>query len=31
MLNPGSCMCAENYEADAVDETARIFPATAAS
>ena len=31
MLNPGSCMCAENYEADAVDETARIFPTTAAS
>ena len=31
MLDPGSCMCFENYEADAVDETARAFPATPAS
>ena len=31
MLDPGSCMCFENYEADAVDETARIFPTGAAS
>lgn len=27
MLDPGSCMCFENYEADAIDESARIFPA----
>ena len=26
MLDPGSCMCFENYEADAIDETARLFP-----
>ena len=31
MLDPGSCMCAENYEADAVDQTARLIPATVAS
>ena len=31
MLDPGSCMCAENYEADAIDQTARVFPVTAAS
>ena len=31
MLDPGSCMCSENYEADAVDQTARVFPTTAAS
>jgi hypothetical protein len=31
MLDPGSCMCFENYEADAVDETARIFPTGAAA
>lgn len=31
MLDPGSCMCAENYEADAIDETARIFPTSAAA
>jgi len=31
MLDPGSCMCFENYEADAVDETGRIFPTSAAS
>ena len=31
MLNPGSCMCAENYEADAVDQSARLFPGTVAS
>jgi hypothetical protein len=30
-INPGSCMCFENYEADAVDETARLIPATVAS
>lgn len=26
MLDPGSCMCAENYEADAINETGRLFP-----
>jgi hypothetical protein len=31
MLDPGSCMCFENYEADAVDETGRIFPTGAAA
>ncbi len=31
MLDPGACMCFENYEADAVDETGRIFPTSAAS
>lgn len=31
MLDPGSCMCFENYEADAIDETGRIFPTSAAS
>ena len=31
MLDPGSCMCFENYEADAIDETARIFPTGAAA
>lgn len=31
MLDPGSCMCFENYEADAVDQTGRLFPTTAAS
>lgn len=31
MLDPGSCMCAENYEADAINETARIFPTSAAA
>ena len=31
MLDPGACMCAENYEADAADETARKFPDTEAS
>lgn len=31
MLDPGSCMCSENYEADAIDQTARLFPATVAS
>jgi hypothetical protein len=30
-FDPGSCMCFENYEADAVDETGRIFPTSAAS
>lgn len=31
MIDPGSCMCFENYEADAVDQTARLFPTTPAS
>jgi hypothetical protein len=31
MLDPGSCMCYENWEADAIDQTARKFPTTAAS
>jgi len=31
MLDPGSTMCSENYEADAIDQTARLFPTTAAS
>ena len=31
MLDPGSCMCAENYEADEINETARIFPTSAAA
>lgn len=31
MLDPGSCMCSENYEADAIDQTARLFPGTVAS
>lgn len=31
MLDPGSCMCFRNYEADAVDEHAREFPTGAAS
>lgn len=31
MLDPGSCMNFENYEGDAVDQTGRIFPTTAAS
>ena len=31
MLDPGSCMCSENYEADAIDQTTRVFPTTAAS
>jgi len=31
MLDPGSCMAAENYEADAVDQSARLFPGTVAS
>jgi len=31
MLDPGSCMCAENYAADAVDQTARLIPCTVAS
>jgi hypothetical protein len=30
-IDPGSCMCFENYEADAIDQSARIFPATIAS
>jgi hypothetical protein len=31
MLDPGSCMCSENYEADAINQTARLFPGTVAS
>jgi len=31
MLDPGTLMCFENYEADAADETGRKFPTTAAS
>lgn len=31
MLDPGSCYCFENYEADAIDERGRAFPTTAAS
>ena len=31
MLDPGSCMCSENYEADAIDQSARLFPGTVAS
>lgn len=31
MIDPGSCMCFENYEADAVNETGRIFPTSAAT
>ena len=31
MLDPGSCMCFQNYEADDIDQTARLFPTTAAS
>jgi len=26
MLDPGSCMCVENYEQDAIDESGRLFP-----
>jgi hypothetical protein len=31
MLDPGSCMCTRNFEADAIDQKAREFPTTAAS
>ncbi len=31
MLDPGSAMCFENYEADAIDQSARLFPGTVAS
>jgi len=31
MLDPGSCMCVNNREADAIDQSGRIFPATTAS
>jgi len=31
MLDPGSCMCFENYEADAVDQSGRLIPTTVAS
>lgn len=30
-IDPGSCMCFENYEADAIDQSARLFPDTVAS
>jgi hypothetical protein len=31
MIDPGSCLCFENYEADAIDESGRLFPTSAAS
>ena len=31
MLDPGSCMCFLNYEADAVDESGRLFPTSGAA
>jgi hypothetical protein len=31
MLDPGNCMCTRNFEADAANEKAVEFPATAAS
>ena len=31
MIDPGSCMCFENYEADAINETGALEPGTAAS
>jgi len=31
MLDPGSCMCIKNYEADAIDESGRLFPTGTAS
>jgi hypothetical protein len=31
MIDPGSCMCFENYEADAVDQSGRLIPTTVAS
>jgi hypothetical protein len=31
MIDPGSCMCFDNREADAVDQSGRLFPATTAS
>jgi hypothetical protein len=30
-LDPGSCMCFNNYEADAVDQSGRLIPTTVAS
>jgi hypothetical protein len=30
MLDPGSCFCFENYEADDIDESGRLFPTTTA-
>ena len=30
MIDPGSCMCFNNYEADAIDESGRLFPTTVA-
>ena len=31
LIDPGSCTCFNNYEADTVDESARLFPSTVAS
>ena len=31
MIDPGSCMCYDNFEADAVDQSGRLFPTTVAS
>jgi len=31
MLDPGSCMCFENYEADAINQSGRLIPTTVAS
>lgn len=31
MLDPGSCMCFENYEVTTADQTGRVFPTTTAS
>jgi len=31
MLDPGSCMCYENYEADAINQSGRLVPTTVAS
>lgn len=31
MLDPGSCYCTQNFEADAIDEKAREFPTSGAS
>jgi hypothetical protein len=31
MLDPGSCFCFENYEADVINQSGRLFPSTVAS
>jgi hypothetical protein len=31
MIDPGSCMCFNNFEADAIDQSGRLFPDTVAS